>query len=171
MILPVRNFTLKTHHPVYLYNVDQTTAGWLLSDSDTLLNCAPCTSAGRCPCTTTPGLRPSAVLHRGEPLQLQRYSHQLLLIRHPQGFSRWGVKCEAFVGKSNLSIAARVRTSGIYLRATFAGNVSHRLHIGFEDSSKSEGVVTRHCHFAESLGMAVNNCYICGNSKREYAQG
>ena len=35
MILPVRNFPLKTHHPVYLYNVDQTTAGWLLSDSDT----------------------------------------------------------------------------------------------------------------------------------------
>ena len=31
---------------------------------------APCTSAGRCPCTTTPGLRPYAVLHRGEPLQL-----------------------------------------------------------------------------------------------------
>ena len=77
---------------------------------------------------------------------------------HLQRFSRWGVKCEAFVGKSNLSIAARVRTSGIYLRATCAGNVSHRLHIGFEDSSKSEGVVTRHCHFAESLGIAVNNC-------------
>ena len=86
----------------------------------------------------------------------------------PSALSRWGVKCEAFIGKSNLSIAARVRTSGIYLRATFAGNVSHRLHIGFEDSSKSEGVVTRHCHFAESLGIAVNNCYICGNSKREY---
>ena len=46
--------------------------------------------------------------------------------------------------------------------------VSHRIHIGFEDSSKSEGVVTRHCHFAESLGIAANNCYICGNSKREY---
>ena len=41
--LPVRNFPLKTHHPVYLYNVDQTTAGWLLSDSDTLLSCAPST--------------------------------------------------------------------------------------------------------------------------------
>ena len=45
VILPVRNFPLKTHHPVYLYNVDQTTAGWHISDSDTLLSCAPSTRA------------------------------------------------------------------------------------------------------------------------------
>lgn len=62
------------------------------------------------------------------------------------------------------SIAVRNSAS----RATCTSNVSHRIHIGFEDFSKSEGVVIRHCHFAESLGIAVNNCYICGNSKREY---
>ena len=73
------------------------------------------------------------------------------------------------IAKSLMIASIAVRNSAS--RATFAGNVSHRLHIGFEDSSKSEGVVTRHCHFAESLGIAVNNCYICENSKREYAQG
>ena len=70
------------------------------------------------------------------------------------------------ISKSLIIASIAVRNSAS--RRTFTGNVSHRLHIGFEDSSKSEGVVTRHCHFAESLGIAVNNCYICGNSKREY---
>lgn len=64
------------------------------------------------------------------------------------------------------SLIASIAVRNSASRATFAGNVSHRLHIGFEDSSKSVGVVTRHCHFAESLDIAANNCYICGNSKR-----
>ena len=56
VVLPVRYFPLKTHHPVYLYNVDQTTAEWLLLDSDTLLSCAPSTRASSGAWRTSPAI-------------------------------------------------------------------------------------------------------------------
>ena len=57
VILPVSYFPLKSSVPVYLYNINKTTAAWHNSDSDISHNCTPSTRASsgawRLPSATT----------------------------------------------------------------------------------------------------------------------